>query len=213
MAEAVIASQVASKAYEEIGGAKGVALLTLFLVAVLIIIALAITVAVFGANQKNTSFDITPGTYLIRLVNETNNFQPCSTCYTSPADCVTLGPAVSNTTSSVTISNSATLLPAGAKLIQDTATSRFYYLTSNIQICSNPDTQPNGLSDWFFSIIQTLSDKSVQVLISNGNTGKFWRKCTESCQGSNGSSPVVLCDLTREQAIADPNANWILTKL
>lgn len=213
MSEAIVASELASKAYEEVGGAKGVALLVLFLVAVIIIIGLSIAVAIFVANQKNTNFPLTDGSYLIRLVNETTNFQPCTTCYTSPADCVTLGAAISSGTSSVSLSKSATLIPSGATLMKDTATERFYYLASNVQVCSNLDTQPNGLSDWFFTIIQTLSTSSAQVLINNGNSGKFLRKCTTSCQGSNGSSPVILCDLTKEQALSDPNANWILTRL
>lgn len=204
---------LASKAYEEIGGAKGVALLVLFLVAVVIIIGLAIAVAVLQANQKNTTFPITDGNYLIRLVDGTGNFQPCSTCYTSPADCTTLGAAVSTGTASVSLSKSATLVPFGATLIKDTTSGRFYYLASQVQVCSNANTQPNGLSDWFFTIVQTLSTSSAQVLISNGNSGKFLRKCSTSCQGSNGSSPVIVCDLTRDQANIDPNANWILTRL
>lgn len=67
--------------------------------------------------------------------------------------------------------------------------------------------------DWAFEIYNALDVNTAVVIITNGNSGKCMRVCTSSCTGSNGSSPVIQCDFTRDEAIKTPASGmFILTR-
>lgn len=106
MSAALVAGQVAQTL-----GPYGITFLVLFVVAAVIVIALGITVAVYGANQINHSYELSAGTYYLRTLDGLTIGFGCNSCFTSPADCVSLGIGIGTSTDTITLSDSATIIP------------------------------------------------------------------------------------------------------
>jgi hypothetical protein len=191
----------------------GVALFFLFLIAVFVVIGLAVTVAVYQGQLRDTSFKPVAGSnYTIQHANSLKFLANCSNCYDAPTDCATVGGAsLVAAETKIKVTQSATI-GGKALLLQDTTNSKYFFLSGvNGNVCSG-GLQSNSLSDWYFDVWETLSQDSAVVAISNGNSGKYLVPCSTNCSGLKNPSPNtgVFCTADFNTAVSQGLGLWVV---